>query len=246
MALSFLLAFALAGTPNAAQIEPSDLPLVVTTASYMPEQRSATFTIRNDGSVAIVAWTVHMVWRFPDGTETRMGLGVDSYEQAAGLADAPPGNVLLRPGESVHRKCLAPSRPGGEVPRGVTLTAQAVTLEGNRALGDPVAVNAIVAGRVEHAKAWADALARLEETKANTPDTHDRLRLASDRLEATAGENSQLGSVSNRLLYQIRVAKRGGEGPETTFDALVQQAQRHVEAAQRFSAVAADESRSAR
>jgi hypothetical protein len=238
---SCVLALALAGAPENVQIRGSDLPLVVTSAAYDLDRRTYAFSLRNDGPLGIVAWSVEEVWHYKDGGESRGSVSADAYEQAAGLADAPSGNAVLAPGQSLQQRPRpAPSRDGA-LPDRVTFGPYAVLLEGNRALGDAGAVERMLLRRRQAADAWQEVLSRLEAARPAARDSTNPLERAKAALEPTRTEENPRGSVTLRLWYRILNAERDGEDPQAVFEGLVQGAREHVEAARRFGTPAADQ-----
>src|SRR5262245_19819097 len=114
------------------EVRPSDLPLVVSRAEYDPKRSLVEFSVRNEGSATVVAWSVGLKTHDPIG---RAAVTVDAYEHAAGLSAGPVSYRVLAPDEGASGLLPVVVRPGSAPPRLLEVQARALCCPRERPRG---------------------------------------------------------------------------------------------------------------
>lgn len=232
-----ILGLGLAGAGPRTQAEAPDLPLVVNQVSYNPGESFGEFELRNDGRVPIIAWDTYMSFRFADGSESLRGRMIDAYEDAAGLPHAPPGNRVLKAGDTRRERFIVPRRKDGSVPEAVAVRVGAVILDGNRSLGEPALIAAIFSSRRINAEIWGEIATSLRAARTSARGDVEALQRAADALDSRGHpEQPFKGFVRGNLVLALSRAQRGeGEDPAEALKRFVEQAEQSAEAARKFA-----------
>ena len=228
------LALALLPLASQIQVRPSDLPLVIPKAEYTADQSFVEFSVRNDGTVPIIAWSVGMTWRYLEGPESSGSFSVDAYEQAAGVPTAPRNNRVLAPGDTAEQRIHAVTRLDGTRPYLLELQARAVVLAGNEGLGDPRSIQSIFLQRNQSGKAWTDIVSMLRAARAAASDTERAYSDTVAALKSLEAERTLQGIFGRSLLYRLRNSERDGMDRALVLEELLQDARQHADAAERF------------
>jgi hypothetical protein len=223
---------ALLAAAQPVKILSSDLPLVVIQADYDAKRSAVLFSVRNDGSVPIVAWSVGM--KSDDyGGRPMSEFIIDAYEHAAGFKAAPAGNRVIAPGETAQGLFVVLTRPGAPRPRLIEVQTRAVVLESNQALGDPQTLQGIFKRRTQWHMAWTEIRSLLDSARAAGVTDAEAFDRAVDALKAHQSDKDFVGEASRNCLKGL-VAVAESDKPRT-LELAIQEADRRAAAAERFA-----------